>query len=129
MDEPVRALIVDDEDSIRFLLQETLQRVGHIVTTASSGEEALQKLQDGEFDVILLDLMLGGRVDGQRVLEAVRWRWPATVVIIITGHASLESAVEAIQEGVDGYLVKPVDPEDVRKAIEEVFYRRQQLVL
>ncbi|NIQ77576.1 MAG: response regulator, partial [Anaerolineae bacterium] len=70
---------VDDEDSIRFLLQETLQRVGHIVTTASSGEEALQKLQDGEFDVILLDLMLGGRVDGQRVLEAVRWRWPATV--------------------------------------------------
>ena len=128
MTEPIRTLIVDDEENIRLVLKETLQRDGHVVTTAGSGEEALDWLQNTAFDVLLLDLMLGGLVDGQRVLEAVRWRWPATVVIMITGHGSLESAVDAIQEGVDGYLLKPVKPDEVRRAVKEAFYRRAKLL-
>ena len=124
----LRTLIVDDEDRIQFVLKETLQRIGHQVTTVSSGEEALDCLHDTAFDVLLLDLMLGGAVDGQRVLEAVRWRWPATVVIMVTGHGSLESAVEAIREGVDGYLLKPVKPEEVRRAVQEALYRRKKLL-
>ncbi len=127
MDESISTLIVDDEERIRFVLKETLQRVGHTVTTASSGEEALDLLHDTPFDVLLLDLMLGGAIDGQRVLEAVRWRWPATVVVMLTAHGSLESAVEAIREGVDGYLLKPVKPEEVRKAVQEALYRRKKL--
>ncbi len=67
-------------------------------------------------------------IDGQRVLEAIRWRWPSTVIIMLTAHGTLESAVDAIQEGVDGYLLKPVRPEDVRRAVDEAFYRRQKLV-
>jgi DNA-binding response OmpR family regulator len=125
--DPLHTLIVDDEEWIRFLLQKTLERSGHRVTTASNGEHALDLLQETPFDVILLDLMLGGPVDGQRVLEAVRWRWPATVVIMLTGHGSLESALEAIGEGIDGYLLKPVKPEEVRRAVEEALYRRQKL--
>jgi DNA-binding response OmpR family regulator len=128
MNEPLRTLVVEDEDRIQFFLRETLERVGHTVTTVSSGEEALELLQDTEFDVILLDLILGGRIEGQRVLEAVRWRWPATVVIMLTAHGSLESAVDAIREGVDGYLLKPVKPDDVREAVKEALYRREQLV-
>jgi DNA-binding response OmpR family regulator len=128
MSESLRTLIVDDEEGIRVVLKETLERVGHLVTTAASGEEALDQLQETPYDLILLDLMLGGAVTGQRVLEAVRWRWPATVALILTGHGSLESAVEAIREGVDGYLLKPARPEEVRQAVEEAFYRRKKLL-
>lgn len=128
MNDPIRTLIVDDEERIRFVLKETLERVEHVVTTAGSGEEALDLLHDTFFDLLLLDLMLGGVVDGQRVLQAVRWRWPATVVIMMTGYGSLESAVEAIHEGIDGYLLKPMKPEEVRRAVQEAFYRREKLL-
>lgn len=120
-------LIVEDDDRIRFLLQETLERSGHKVTTSATGEHALDILQETPFDVILLDLMLGGSYTGQRVLQAVRWRWPATVVIMITAHGSLQSALDAIGEGVDGFLLKPVRPEEVRHAVEEALYRRRKL--
>jgi DNA-binding response OmpR family regulator len=127
MTEQVRTLVVDDEETIRFFLRETLQRAGHTVVTASSGEEALDRLRETPFDLIMLDLRLGSRVDGLRVLEAVRWRWPQTVVIILTGHGSLESAMAAIREGVDGYLLKPVEPQEVRQAVQEALERRQRL--
>lgn len=126
MAELMRTLVVDDEERIRFFLRETLQRAGHVVTTASSGEDALDKLQETSFDLVMLDLMLGGRVDGQRVLEAIRWRWPGTIVIMLTAHGTLESAVEAIREGVDGYLLKPVKPVDVRQAVQEAVERRKK---
>jgi DNA-binding response OmpR family regulator len=123
----VHTLVVDDEEKIRFFLSETLHRAGHVVVTASSGEEALDRLREIPFDLIMLDLRLGGRVDGLRVLEAVRWRWPQTVVIILTGHGSLESAMAAIREGVDGYLLKPVEPQEVRQAVREALERREKL--
>ena len=126
MAELLRILVVDDEERIRFFLRETLQRDGHIVTEATSGEEALDVLQTESFDVAILDLMLGGRVDGQRVLEAIRWRWPATVTIMMTAHGTLDSAVEAIQEGVDGYLLKPVKAAEVRRTIREALARRMR---
>jgi DNA-binding response OmpR family regulator len=126
MAELVRALIVDDEERIRLFLKEVLRREGYVVTIAANGEEALTCLQDTAFDLAILDLMLGGRVDGQRVLEAIRWRWPAMVVIMMTAHGSLDSAIEAIREGVDGYLLKPVEASEVRRAIHEAFARRNQ---
>jgi DNA-binding response OmpR family regulator len=128
MTDLLRTLVVDDEERIRFFLTETLGRMGHIVAAAASGEEALDRLRDTAFDLAILDLKLGGPIDGQRILEAIRWRWPATVVIMLTAHGSLESAVDAIQEGVDGYLLKPVRPAEVRRAVEEALYRRQKLL-
>jgi DNA-binding response OmpR family regulator len=128
MTETVRALVVDDEDGPRLFVEETLRRAGHAVTTAASGEEALDLLRDAAYDLIVLDLRLGGRVDGMRVLEAVRWRWPETVVVILTAHGSLESAVAAIREGVDGYLLKPVEPAELRRAVQEAMERRAGLI-
>lgn len=128
MTEPLETLVVDDEQGIRFFLEETLKKDGHAVTTAADGEEALDALRDKRFDLMILDLRLGGRVDGLRVLKAVRWRWPSTIVIMLTAHGSLESAQAAIGEGVDGYLLKPVDPNDVREAIEEALERRDRVV-
>jgi DNA-binding response OmpR family regulator len=127
MKEDIHTLVVDDETGVRFFLQETLQKAGHDVSTASDGEEALDQLRATRFDLIMLDLKLGGRVDGLRVLEAVRWRWPDTVVIILTGHGSLDSAMAAIREGVDGYLLKPVEPRELRQAVREAMDRRRSL--
>jgi DNA-binding response OmpR family regulator len=126
MTEPIQVLIVDDEEGIRTALTEILRRDGHAVTSAASGEEALERLRDTGFDVAVLDLKLGGRVDGLRVLEAVNWRWPATAKIILTAHGSLDSAMEAIREGVDAYLLKPVRAQELRQAVQQVLNRREQ---
>ena len=127
MAETVRTLVVDDDEGVRFFLDETLRRTGHFVETASSGEDALERMRDTFFDVMILDLKLSGRVDGLRVLEAVRWRWPETVVVILTAHGSLESAMAAIREGVDGYLLKPVEPDDVRQTVQDALDRRRDM--
>ena len=124
----VHTLVVDDEEGVRFFLQETLRRAGHVVVTASSGEEALDRLRDTQFDLVVVDLKLGGRVDGLRVLETARWRWPDVAVVILTAHGSLESAMAAIREGVDGYLLKPAEPEQVRRTVEEALGRRRNAV-
>jgi DNA-binding response OmpR family regulator len=124
MTDAVNTLVVDDEAGIRFFLEEALQQLGHEVVTAASGEEALDRLREASFDLVVLDLMLGGRVDGIRVLESVKWRWPDTVVIILTGHGSLDSALAAIRERVDGYLLKPVEPEKLWQTVLTALERR-----
>jgi DNA-binding response OmpR family regulator len=127
MTKQIRTLIVDDEAGIRFFLKEALQQVGHSVVTVSSGEEALERLRHARFDLIMLDLMLGGQVDGMRILEAVKWRWPATVVIILTAHGSLNSSLAAIREGVDGYLLKPVEAEELWQVVEQALARQSRV--
>lgn len=72
MADPWRTLVVDDEEGMRFFLKETPERVGHVVVTASSGEQALERLRETPFDLVMLDLMLGGRLDGLRSLAALR---------------------------------------------------------
>ncbi len=119
MAEQVHTLVVDDEAGIRFFIKETLERAGHTVITAGNGEEALDLLRNTHFELVMLDLKLGGRVDGLKVLEAVRWRWPDAVVIILTAHGSLESAMSAIREGVDRYLLKPLTPKELRDSVDE----------
>jgi DNA-binding response OmpR family regulator len=126
MTSQVATLVVDDEEGIRFFLGEALRQIGHAVVTASSGEDALDRLRTTRFDLVMLDLMLGGRVDGMRVLASVKWRWPDTIVIILTAHGSLDSAVAAIREGVDGYLLKPVEPEELWQVVREALDRRKR---
>jgi DNA-binding response OmpR family regulator len=125
MAETTHLLIVDDEESIRFTLKEALQRHNYAVTTAASGEEALNLLRETVFDAAIVDLNLGGRVDGLRVLEAIRWRWPDMAVIILTAHGSLESAIAAIREHVDDYLLKPARPSEVHQALQRALNRRR----
>lgn len=120
----VHTLVVDDEPGIRFFVEETLHRSGHDVTTAKSGEDALIKLRDTPFDLVILDLKLGGKANGIKVLEAIRWRWPDTCVIIFTAHGSLDSAVKAIDHGVEKYVQKPLSPQELREVVNEVLGER-----
>lgn len=122
----LQTLVVDDEKGVRFFLDETLRRAGHSVSAVRTGEEALERLRETPYDVVILDLKLGGRVDGLGVLEGIRWRWPETVVLILTAHGSLESAVDAINKGVDGYLLKPVKPSDVREAVKNAVLQQNR---
>jgi DNA-binding response OmpR family regulator len=122
----IHTLVVDDESGIRFFVEETLHRSGHDVVTAKSGEDALEILRDTPFDLVVLDLKLGGKVDGIKVLEAIRWRWPNTSVIILTAHGSLDSAVSAIDYGVDKYVQKPLTPKELREVVEEVLAKHNK---
>lgn len=126
MTDQVQTLVVDDEAGIRFFIKQTLERVGHIVTPIASGEDALEVLRDTVFDLAILDLKMGGRVDGLRVLQAIRWRWPQTVVIILTAHGTLKSAMQAIQDDVDLYLLKPLTPQELRAAVKEALEEHEQ---
>jgi two-component system alkaline phosphatase synthesis response regulator PhoP len=127
--EKIHTLVVDDEPGIRFFVEETLHRSGHDVMTVKSGEEALETLRDTPFDLVILDLKLGGKIDGIKVLEAIRWRWPETSVIIFTAYGSLDTALQAIDHGIEKYIQKPLSPNELREAVEEVLdARREKLI-
>ena len=118
-------LVVDDEDSIRYFLERFFSREGLRVTTVASGEAALAALAAESFDIMLLDLKMKG-MSGLDVLNLVCERWPALVVIVLTAHASLESAVEALRKGAHDYLFKPCKTVDLREAIRTGLIKRQQ---
>jgi DNA-binding response OmpR family regulator len=126
MPDMVHTLIVDDDEKIRFVLTEALQGMGHSVVTASNGEDALESLRNTHFDLAIIDLRLGGRVDGLRVLEGIKWRWPNTATIILTGHGSLDSAMAAIREGIDAYMLKPVRVHEIRETVREALERQKK---
>jgi len=124
---PSRILVVDDDPAIRFFLSEELALAGYSVWTACSGEEALRLLQEVSPDLILLDLKMGG-MDGLQVLEEVGKRPLPPVVVILTAHASLDSAIGALRRGATDYLVKPCTTEDLLASVARGLARREEEV-
>jgi DNA-binding response OmpR family regulator len=118
-----RILIVDDEASIRFSLQRALERDGYEVWTAEDGYQALRLVQQYVFDLILTDLKMEG-VDGTEVMRQARFMSPDTAIIVLTGYATLESAIEALRQGAIDYLVKPCASSDIRSSVEKGLSRR-----
>jgi DNA-binding response OmpR family regulator len=118
-------LVIDDEESIRYFLDRFLTREGYVVVTVSSGEAALAWLASTEFDVVLLDLKMKG-IGGLDVLADLHQRWPATSAIILTAHASLESAVEALRHDAHDYLFKPCKTSDLRESVRAGLVKRQE---
>jgi len=107
--ENVPILVVDDEKNIRLTLSQSLESLGVEIRTAVNGEEALQKLQEEDFSLILLDLKMPG-MGGMEVLRRVRERWSKARVIIITAHGTIESAVEAMKLGAADFIQKTFQP-------------------
>jgi two-component system OmpR family response regulator len=122
-----KILIVDDEAGIRFSLEETLSRDGYQVTTAESGEAALACVAAQPFDLVLIDLRLPG-MSGMEVLTTLRQQAPDTAVVVLTAHASLETAVEALRQGAHDYLFKPCKTVELRDSVRRgLLSRRQKL--
>lgn len=116
-------LIVDDEDRIRHVCMKMLQQEGYDVAQAAYAEAGLAMVAQRHYDIILLDLLMPG-MSGLEALGVIRTKHPDTVVIVITGYATLDHAVDAMKKGAFDFLSKPFSPQDLRlvvtKAIEHI---------
>jgi DNA-binding response OmpR family regulator len=106
-------LVIDDEKNIRLTLSNSLEQLNVPIHTAVNGEEALQKLREGAYGLVFLDLKMPG-MDGMDVLRRIRDGWPGMRVIIITAHGTIDSAVEAMKLGAVDFIQKPFTPAEIR---------------
>ena len=119
-----KILVVDDEQSVATTIKAILQLDGNEVTAVTSGKDALDLLGRQEFDVVLTDLRLDD-LDGIEILRETQKLWPDTVSIMLTGYASLESAVTALRSGAYDYLIKPSDVDELRATVGRGLERRR----
>ncbi len=124
MDE-VKILIVDDEMVMRESLAAWLQRDGHNVQTAESGEEALARIEKTCFDILIMDIKMEG-MSGLEVLRHIQDNDPDVSVVMITAYGSISTAIEAMKNGAFDYLLKPFDPEELGVLIEKIIAHRNQ---
>jgi len=125
-----KLLIVDDEKVAVKNLEHVMKKEGYEVTATQSGANAMAHMDKQQFDVVLTDLRME-KVDGLQILEKCRKNWPDTEVILITGYATLESAVNAMKQGAFNYIAKPFRLDEVRKvvaeAMEKIRLRRENV--
>ncbi len=121
-----RVLVVDDEGAIRYSVSKTLQRIGYQVDEASSGEEALEMISKSEYEVILTDIRMPG-LTGVELLKRIKDISPDGIVILMTGYASLGTAVESLRLGAHDYLIKPSSSQDIRQSVARGVERARNL--
>ena len=126
MDEKMSIMIVDDEEIVRESLFHWFKKYGHVVETASSGFEALDKLEKHPFQLLFVDIKMPG-MDGIELLEKVKAEYPDTMVIIITAYGSIESAVKAMRIGASDYLLKPFKPDQLALVMERASHQKRLL--
>lgn len=124
--ESAHVLVVDDEGAIRYSVSKTLQRVGYNVNEAASGEEALDSIRNQRYDVILTDIRMPG-ITGVELLKRIKDLAPDAIVILMTGYASLGTAVEALRLGAHDYLIKPSSSQDIRQSVARGVERARNL--
>jgi len=119
----LNVLVVDDEVILCQSVEKILKRKGHTINAVTSVADALRNLDEGKkYDLIIADLMMP-QAGGLELLSAVQASWPELPVLIITGFSSIASAVEATKLGAAGYLPKPFTPDELDKAVQDVFFR------
>lgn len=120
---PASLLLVDDDAAFRLVMAGELARVGYEVDTVGTGEEAIAKVASAEPEVVLLDLRLPG-MGGLEALKAIQASAPATEVIMLTGHGSIDTAIESIRIGACDYVVKPCPLDELQIRIQRAIERR-----
>ena len=132
MPQPIKILIVDDEVNMLESLSEVLRNKGYLVATARNGLEALEKLKEKYFNVAIADLKMP-EMGGMELLEVMKERYPQTPVVMLTGYATINSAVDAMKKGAYDYLVKPFSPDKIlliaKKIMEEENLREENRFL
>jgi len=122
-----RLLVVDDEENLRITTAAILEKEGYEVDTASSGNEAIALLANADYDLVLTDLHMEAG-EGLTVLNDIRRNAPLTISVVLTGFASVESAIAALQEGAYDYLVKPCDIEVMKHTIRRGVEHRKLML-
>jgi DNA-binding NtrC family response regulator len=123
--ENIKVLLIDDEQELVEILSGRLESRGFSVDTALSGDEAIAMVQARDYDVIILDVFMPGK-DGIQTLKEVKALKPLTEVIMLSGHATLESAIKGMQHGAFDFLVKPADMGDLVEKINKAFARKAE---
>jgi DNA-binding NtrC family response regulator len=118
LDDPERILIIDDDETIRKTLAAILEEQGYTVDTARNGSDAVRQSRSHVYNVALIDIRLPD-MKGTALLTIMKNTAPRMRTIIITGHPSLRNAVEALNRGADGYILKPFDPAQILRMIKE----------
>ncbi len=119
----LKLMIVDDEERFLATTEKLLRKKNVDVVTASSGAEALEKLRAQAVHVVILDVKMPG-MDGVATLKEIKRQFPLVEVIMLTGHATVESAVEGLQTGAVDYLMKPADPDLILQKATDAYHRR-----
>jgi DNA-binding NtrC family response regulator len=117
MDSHERILVVDDEKNVRVLFERILAKEGYEVECAASGSEAIDKLANNSFDLVVTDLKMDG-IDGLDLIRKGKKTNQAIPFILISGYGTAQTAVSAAQEGADVYLMKPIDMKDLKLAVK-----------
>lgn len=118
-----KVLIVDDEQNIRTTLKHCLKSEGYDLDIAVNGEEALDKIKGGDFDLVLLDIKMPG-LSGMEVLSRLREEGNEVNIIIMTAYGTVEKAVEAMKLGAIDFLSKPFTPDEIRSIVNKVLSRQ-----
>ncbi len=121
--ETFSVLLVDDEEEFLRTIIKRLSRRGIEAVGATRGEQALELMTESARDLVVLDVKMPG-MDGLEVLKRIKTQWPNTEVIMLTGHASVEAAVEGMDRGAFDYLMKPADFEDLLYKLEDAFRKK-----
>jgi DNA-binding NtrC family response regulator len=114
---PTNVMIVDDEKDFVSIISERLEAIGERVSQAYTGKECLNKLEEDNIDVVVLDILMP-EMGGIETLKEIKKRFPLIEVILLTGHGSAETAVEGMKLGAFDYLLKPTDFEDLLEKLE-----------
>ncbi len=117
-------LIIDDEETMRDSCRQTLSRDGNRIEVAESGSKGLSLLEAESFDLVILDLKMPG-LSGMEVLKKIKQNDPEAMVVVITGYATIESAVEAMKNGAYDFIPKPFTPESLRVIVKRALDRRE----
>jgi DNA-binding response OmpR family regulator len=119
----IKVLIVDDEKDFTELLSERLEARGFKTRVAFDGDDAISRLREEGADVVLLDVMMPGK-SGVETLKEIKNSWPITEVIMLTGHGTVETAIEGMKLGAYDYLLKPTGTEDLSEKIKSAYQRK-----
>lgn len=111
-----KILVVDDEPVVCSSVRKILSRHGYLVEGSYSGQEALQRIEQNSYELVILDLVMP-EISGIEVLKMIKERWPEIKVIVITGYASVNSAIESIRKGAEEYVPKPFTPSELVTAV------------
>jgi ATP-dependent Lon protease len=121
-----RVLVVDDEEIARTNLEYILRKEGHQVDGAANGAQALDLIKAQEYDLILTDLKME-KMDGLQLLESAKQISPNTEIIMVTGYATVSTAVDALKKGAAHYLSKPIKLDELRETVREIIDRKRHI--
>ena len=124
--EEMKMMLVDDEERFLTTTRKVLSKKGYDILTAASGSEALEKLATQHIHVVILDVKMPG-MDGIATLKEIKKSFPLVEVIMLTGHGTVDNAVEGLKSGATDFLTKPADVNDLIQKAEEAFQKRQVL--